>query len=128
MTLAIFIFNFLFKDGKIGIYDTKASGFQEDDNKLKAEALQKYIKEENKRKKKDLLIGGLVIKEGEHFRINSDGQYEPFKDANKVKGKSVKYGINNTPVKKSDVLNMSDEIRFELPEYATDRPKSLRKL
>ena len=38
-----------FKNGKIGIYDTKASGFQEDDYKIKAEALQKYIKEENRR-------------------------------------------------------------------------------
>ena len=68
----------MFKNGKIGIYDTKASGFQESDNKLKAEALQKYIKEENKKKKKDLLIGGLVIKEGKHFLINSDDVYAPF--------------------------------------------------
>ena len=36
----------------LGIFDTKASGQREDENKLKAEALQKYIKEENKRKKK----------------------------------------------------------------------------
>ncbi len=84
----------MFKNGEIGIYDTKASGFQEDDNKLKAEALQKYIKEENKRKKKDLLVGGIVIKEGEHFRINSDEKYEPFKLVNKVKEKGAKYGVS----------------------------------
>ncbi|MFH1656153.1 MAG: DEAD/DEAH box helicase family protein [Candidatus Nealsonbacteria bacterium] len=80
----------MFKNGQIGIYDTKASGFQEDDNKLKGEALQKYIREENKRKKKKLLIGGLIIKEGKHFRINSDDKYKPFKFSS-VKGKDEKY-------------------------------------
>lgn len=82
----------LFKDGRLGIFDTKASGDREDVNKLKAEALQKYIKEENKRKKKEILFGGLVIKEGEHLRINSDATYEPFKYSETVKeGKKV-YG------------------------------------
>jgi len=81
----------MFKNGKVGIYDTKASGFQEDDNKVKAEALQKYIKEENKRREKDLLIGGIVIKEGEHFRINNDDKYESFKSAGKVKENGKKY-------------------------------------
>jgi len=81
----------MFKNGKVGIYDTKASGFQEDDNKIKAEALQKYIKEENKRRKKDLFIGGIVIKEGEHFRINSDEKYIPFGMAGEVKEASPKY-------------------------------------
>ena len=85
----------MFKNGKIGVYDTKASGFQESDNKLKAEALQKYIKEENKRKKKNLLIGGLVIKESGHFRINSDEKYEQFELANKVKAKGARYGISD---------------------------------
>lgn len=85
----------MFKDGKIGIYDTKAKGFQEDDNKIKAEALQRYIKEENKRKKKDLLVGGIVIKEGGHFRINSDEKYEPFKDAIGVKDEGAKYKAGN---------------------------------
>ena len=85
----------MFKNGEIGIYDTKASGFQEDDNKLKAEALQKYIKEENKRKKKELLVGGIVIKEGGHFRINSDEKYEPFKDVIGVKDEGVKYKVGD---------------------------------
>jgi len=40
----------------------------------------------------------------------------------------MKYGISNTPVRKREVLNKIDEIRLELPEYATDLPKSLRKL
>ena len=42
----------MFKDGTLGIYDTKASGQREDENKVKAEALQKYIKEKTKERKK----------------------------------------------------------------------------
>ncbi len=81
----------MFKNGKVGLFDTKASGFNEENNKEKAEALQKYIKEENKRKKKNLLMGGLVIKEGEHFRINSDDIYESSKIANLVRDKGARY-------------------------------------
>lgn len=33
------------------VFDTKASGEREDDNKVKAEALQQYILEENQGKK-----------------------------------------------------------------------------
>jgi len=68
----------MFNDGRLGVFDTKASGEREDDNKLKGEALQKYILEENKKGKN--LIGGLVIKKGEHFRINSKPIYTPFSD------------------------------------------------
>jgi type III restriction enzyme len=82
----------MFKDGKLGIFDTKASGDQEEINKLKAEALQKYMKEENKRKKKEILFGGLIIKEGNHLRINSDEKYESFKNSEMVKEKSKVYG------------------------------------
>ena len=64
-----------FKSGKLGIFDTKASGYNEDDNKLKAEALQKYIKKE----KRDVLAG-LIIKEGKHFRINMKDIYIGFKE------------------------------------------------
>ena len=76
----------------LGIFDTKASGYNEDDNKIKAEALQKYIKEENKRKKEEIIFGGLVIKEGEHFRINSDEKYQPFKLATILREKRANYG------------------------------------
>ena len=51
----------LFTDGKLGIFDTKASGNREDENKFKNEALQKYIKEENQKGKN--LFGGLIIQE-----------------------------------------------------------------
>ena len=38
-----------------------------------------------------MLLGGLVIKEGEHFRINSDEKYQPFKLAAEVREKAAKY-------------------------------------
>jgi type III restriction enzyme len=66
-----------YSDGKIGIFDTKAVGDRDAENALKAEALQKYISEENKKGRN--LIGGLVIKSGEHFRINYELNYQPFK-------------------------------------------------
>ena len=61
----------LLKNGKLGIFDTKASGYNEDDNKLKAESLQRYIKNKN-------IFCGLVIKEGQHFRINAKEKYASF--------------------------------------------------
>lgn len=67
-----------FNDSKIGIFDTKSSGYQEDDNKLKGEALQQYIREENIKGKN--LFGGLVIKDGKHFRINQKEEYKSFKE------------------------------------------------
>lgn len=96
----------MFKDGKMGIFDTKASGDREDSNKIKAEALQKYITEENKRKKKDVLFGGLVIKEGEHFRMNSDKTYSSFSDINQVKDSgNKKYTTSVEGVKGWQFLN-----------------------
>lgn len=71
-------FLIMFNDGRLGIFDTKASGEREDDNKVKAEALQQYILEENQKGKN--LIGGLVIKEGEHFRINRKSNYISFSE------------------------------------------------
>lgn len=65
----------LFKDGRLGIFDTKASGYNEDNNKLKSEALQKFIKKGGKN-----IFGGLVVKEGKHFRINSKETYVGFNE------------------------------------------------
>lgn len=67
----------LHKNGKIGIYDTKGAGDREDKNKLKSEALYKYIIEENKKGKN--LCGGLVIKSNNQFRINIKPTYVSFK-------------------------------------------------
>lgn len=69
-----------FKDGSIGIYDTKASGDREDENKIKGEALQQYIEEENKKGKN--LKGGLVIEDNKKFWINENKVYTPFNSDN----------------------------------------------
>jgi type III restriction enzyme len=89
-------FLIMFKDGRLGIFDTKASGDREDSNKLKAEALQKYVQEENKKKGKNI-FGGLVIKNKDHFMINSDGEYESFKvpDSGMIKEQKKKYSSGN---------------------------------
>jgi type III restriction enzyme len=62
-----------FKDGMIGLFDTK-SGMTAKDAGPKAEALQKYIKEQNKRGK--TLWGGIVIPRGENVYINDNAKYE----------------------------------------------------
>lgn len=64
------------KDGRLGIFDTKGAGFNESDNKEKAEALQKYIKEENAKGKK--LFGGIIIKVGDHLKVNSMNIYNSY--------------------------------------------------
>jgi type III restriction enzyme len=69
----------LFEDGRLGIFDTKASGDREDENKLKNETLQDYIKTENAKGKN--LFGGLIIQEGKHFRINQKPEYKGFKQS-----------------------------------------------
>jgi len=70
-----------YKDGRVGIFDTKAVGDREDENKIKNEALQNYIEEENKKGKN--LFGGLVVKPNEHFRVYSQKEYQSFKVSEK---------------------------------------------
>lgn len=70
-----------FKDGSVGIYDTKA-GFTADNEHVrqKAEALQRFIREHS-----DLnLKGGIINVKGEHFYLqdseeyDQDGEWKPF--------------------------------------------------
>ncbi len=69
-----------FKDGKIGIFDTKAGkGFNENDNKEKSEALIQYIVDENKKGKN--LVGGLVIKDNDKWLYYDRGVYNSFKES-----------------------------------------------
>ncbi len=75
----------LLKNGRLGIFDTKASGYNEDDNKLKSEALQDYLKKDYLKKdylkkEHENMSGGLIIKEGQHFRINTKGKYVSFNE------------------------------------------------
>ena len=62
-----------FKDGSIGLFDTK-SGMTAKDAGSRAESLQKYIKEQNKKGKK--ISGGIVIPRGETIYINDNDKYE----------------------------------------------------
>ena len=71
----------LYNDNSLGIYDTKDVGFQEEDTKIKAEALQKYIEAENLENKK--ITGGIIIIDNnEKIRINKHKSYNSFKDNN----------------------------------------------
>ena len=69
-----------FKDGRIGIFDTKAGkGFNENDNKVKSNALQQYITDENKKGKR--LIGGLVIENNGTFYYYDRTTYKTFNES-----------------------------------------------
>jgi len=62
-------------DGRIALFDTKeGQTAKEGSAKLKAEALARYISEENANGKK--LVGGIVIHEGGSWRLNDNEVYE----------------------------------------------------
>lgn len=64
-----------FKDGRIGIFDTKGGQYPEDD-KRKSEALSEYVlKERNKGRN---VFGGLVVIDKERFRIFTHDNFETF--------------------------------------------------
>lgn len=62
-----------FKDGSIGIFDTK-KGTTAKEARERAEGLQEYIKEQNKKGKK--LWGGIVIEHYKSWRLNDQEKYE----------------------------------------------------
>ncbi|HCK65815.1 MAG TPA: hypothetical protein DHW49_06090, partial [Anaerolineae bacterium] len=62
-----------FKDGKIGLFDTK-EGITAETAKYKAEGLAAYIKEENKKGKK--LFGGIVVPKDKSWRFNDSEKYD----------------------------------------------------
>ena len=64
-----------FKEGSIGIFDTKGGQFTADDA-VKATALYKYIYDE--RSKGHNLFGGLVILDGEKFKYFESTPYVPY--------------------------------------------------
>ena len=61
-----------FKDGSIGLFDTK-KGITARDAPSRAEGLQRYIMEQNKKGKK--LWGGIVIEDRKSWRYNHDEKY-----------------------------------------------------
>lgn len=62
-----------YKDGNIGIFDTK-SGMTAKDAKERAEGLQSYIEKQNKKGKK--LVGGITIYMNGTWRYNDNKKYE----------------------------------------------------
>ena len=69
----------MFCNGNLGIFDTKSSNHLIG-TKEKAEALQNYIEEEKKKEKK--LFGGIIIKQGKNFKINTNKTYN--EDENEI--------------------------------------------
>lgn len=61
-----------FKDKRIGLFDTK-SGITAKEAGPRAKGLQKYIKEQNRKKKK--VFGGIIITKGDSFFINEEERY-----------------------------------------------------
>lgn len=74
----------LFKDGTIGLFDTK-EGITARDAKSRADGLQIYIKNQNKKIKK--FWGGIVIEDKDSFRYNHDDEY------NYVDGEEINWEI-----------------------------------
>ena len=68
-----------FKDGRIGIFDTKAIGHNESDNEIKSNALYKYISEERYKGKN--LVGGLVVRDGNMFKYYEEPLYKTYEEA-----------------------------------------------
>lgn len=66
-----------FKDGRIGIFDTKGGQFLSDDM-MKSNALYKYISEERFKGKN--LVGGLVILDNEIFKYYDQSTFQPYKE------------------------------------------------
>ena len=62
-----------YKDGKIGLFDTKA-GITAETAVSRAKGLARYIKKQNKNGKN--LFGGIVIEKEESFWINSNEEYQ----------------------------------------------------
>ena len=71
-----------FADGTVGIFDTKAStefkaidGYDEN-TRVKAEALFKYVQDTNTGRNKNMkVIGGIVIEKNGNFYYNSSSEY-----------------------------------------------------
>ena len=67
-----------FKDGRIGIFDTKGGQYSDDDRE-KSNALSQYILNERNVMHRNV-FGGLVILDNKHFRIFTHDNFETFKE------------------------------------------------
>ena len=65
-----------FKDGSVGIFDTKPVDHRVEDTTVKANALHNYLLDINtNRGIAPKVIGGIVIKVGTQFYVYLDGDY-----------------------------------------------------
>lgn len=64
-----------FKNGDVGIFDTKPVQERVEDTKIKAEALYEYCNRMNKRKNVPKVIGGIVVKKRNSFYYYNDEIY-----------------------------------------------------
>ena len=71
-----------FKDGRIGIFDTKGIGQRVDDTKVKAEALHRYLTDINQnRGYAPKVIGGIVVKSGSRFYFYDELEYHDYDES-----------------------------------------------
>ncbi len=70
-----------YKDGTIGIYDTKGIDYNVEDTKLKAEALFKYLSDTNQNRNEHYgkVIGGIVVQNKDVFYVYNEFVYEDYK-------------------------------------------------
>ncbi len=68
-----------FKDGTVGIFDTKGIGQRVEDTKVKAEALHRYLTNINQnRGYAPKVIGGIVVKNGSQFYVYDELEYHDY--------------------------------------------------
>jgi type III restriction enzyme len=77
-----------FKDGRIGIFDTKPIDYNLEDNKIKANALFRYLEEQNKMRDSihGKLVGGIVVSNSSsymNFYFYNEPEYVDFKESQK---------------------------------------------
>lgn len=73
-----------FKNGFVGIFDTKGIGQRVDDTKVKAEALHSYIININQnRENAPKVIGGIVVKNGSQFYVYDELEYHDYGESKK---------------------------------------------
>jgi type III restriction enzyme len=77
-----------FKDGRIGIFDTKPVDYNIEDTALKANALYQYLEVHNKNRdsKYGKLIGGIVVSNTSsynNFYVHNEIEYKDFKESQK---------------------------------------------
>lgn len=68
-----------FKNGTVGIFDTKPINYRVEDTTVKSNALYKYVKEINKnRGNAPKVIGGIVVKDHSHFYYYDKDNYQDY--------------------------------------------------